>query len=102
MNLNKFITKTLEDMKAIDLLEIDVTKKSNFTDHMFIVSGRSTRHIKAIAEELCYKAKKSNIEVIGSEGQESSNWVLVDFGETVVNIMETETRELYQLEKLWG
>jgi len=68
---------------------------------MFIVSGRSTRHVKSIADNLITKLKKNKIKPIGVEGFSSSEWILLDYGDLLVHVMHPETREFYSLEKLW-
>lgn len=100
-NLKKSIISILEDNKGENIALIDVKGKSSVTDLMFIVSGRSTRHVKSIADNLIIKLKKNKIKPIGVEGYSSSEWILLDFGDLLVHVMHPETREFYSLEKLW-
>jgi len=95
------VQNSLEDMKAVDIISIDVRGKSSMTDYLFIASGNSTRHVKSIADEVVVKSKEQGLDVIGSEGRESAEWVLVDLNDVIVHVMLPSTREFYQLEKLW-
>lgn len=95
------VVKTLDDMKAVDLTVLDVRGKSSVTDYMVIVSGTSGRHVKAMANSVVVEAKKAGINPLGVEGESTSEWVLVDLVDVVVHIMLPETRDFYQLEKLW-
>ncbi len=99
--LKKSILNILEDNKAENISLIDVKNKSSVTDSMFIVSGRSTRHVKAIADNLVVKLKKDKIKPLGVEGYNNSEWILLDYGDLLVHVMHPETREFYSLEKLW-
>ncbi len=104
MNLDKIrdlVQNSLEDMKAVNIVSIDVRGKSSMTDYLFIASGNSTRHVKSIADAVVIKSKEENLDVIGSEGRASAEWVLVDLNDVIVHVMLEGTREFYQLEKLW-
>ena len=99
--LKESILNILEDNKAENLSIIDVKNKSSVTDTMIIVSGRSTRHVKAIADNLVTKLKKNKVKPIGIEGYNKSEWILLDYGDLLVHVMHPETRDFYSLEKLW-
>ena len=99
--LKNSIINILEDNKGEDIALIDVKGKSSVTDLMFIVSGRSTTHVKSIADNLITKLKKNKMKPIGVEGYSSSEWILLDYGDLLVHVMHPETREFYSLEKLW-
>ncbi len=104
MNLDEIrdlVQNSLEDMKAVDIVSIDVRGKSSMTDYLFIASGNSTRHVKSIADAVVIKSKEEKVDVIGSEGRASAEWVLVDLNDVIVHVMLAETRDFYQLEKLW-
>lgn len=100
-NIEETIQKSLEDMKAQDIYQLDVSKKSSITESMFIATGRSTRHVKAIADHVVYDAKQHDYAPLGVEGEQGSDWVLVDLDEVVVHVMTQQARDFYNLEKFW-
>lgn len=91
----------LEDLKAKDIVVIDVHEKTSVTDFMVIASGASTRQVKALAENVVETVKKNGLQPLGVEGLEASEWALVDLGAVVVHVMQPETRSFYDLERLW-
>ncbi len=97
----KLVT-ALEDLKANDIKVLDVKGIASFTDTMIITSGRSITHVRALAEKIVETAKASSINILGSEGQDQGEWILVDLGDIVVHVMQQTTRDYYQLEKLWS
>jgi len=92
----------LEDLKAVDIVQLDVRELSDFTDFMIIANGRSARQVAALAENVVTKAKQAGETPLGVEGLRGGEWVLVDLCDVVVHVMQPEVREFYQLEKLWG
>ena len=92
----------LNDVKAIDVVVFEVSKLTSVSDYMIIASGRSKRQVSALADSVIEAAKKQGIQPLGVEGKTESEWVLVDLGDIIVHIMYPETREYYQLEKLWS
>jgi len=92
----------LEDLKAVDIVRLDVRKLSDFTDYMIIATGRSSRQVAALAENVVMKAKAAGETPLGVEGLRGGEWVLVDLCDVVVHVMHPDVREFYQLEKLWG
>ncbi|HEY5715036.1 MAG TPA: ribosome silencing factor [Psychromonas sp.] len=99
--LKKFVLQQLEDMKAKDITVIDVSKTSDVTDTMIICTGNSKRHVRSVAEQTALASKNAGAAPLGIEGLEGSEWVLLDLGNIVVHVMQDETRQFYQLEKLW-
>ena len=99
--LKNKIINSLEDIKAVNPVAIDVTKISSLTDFMVIASGTSNRHIAAMSEHILEGLKETNISGIKIEGQGGDDWVLVDAGDVVIHIMSADAREFYDLESLW-
>jgi ribosome-associated protein len=97
----QFVVDKIEDMKARDVVIIDVEGKSNVTDTLVICSGNSKRHVSSIAENLIKESKQAGHAPLGVEGKDAGEWVLVDLGDVVAHVMQDETRDFYQLEKLW-
>ncbi|RKS87103.1 ribosome-associated protein [Orbus hercynius] len=101
-SLQDFIIDKIDDLKAQDIVTIDVQGKSSITDFMIICTGTSNRHVSSIASHLVDEAKKQGHLVLGSEGKSDSDWVVVDMDTVIVHIMQAESRQLYELEKLWA
>jgi len=99
--LSQFVADNLDAMKAVNITFINVKDISSVTDVMIIASGSSRRHVKSIADNLIAASKKKEYEILGSEGQDTSEWVLVDLGNVLVHVMQEQTRSFYELEKLW-
>ena len=99
--LRDLVTSALEDFKAKDIQQIDVSGQNPLTDMFVIASGNSTRHIKSMAENLIMKAKAAGCPPLGVEGDRDAEWVLVDLNDVIVHLMLPQTRAFYNLEKLW-
>tara|TARA_Y200000002_G_C22431309_1_gene558138 strand:+ start:211 stop:537 length:327 start_codon:yes stop_codon:yes gene_type:complete len=97
----KIIKNSLEDLKAQNTTFLDISKLNSFTDNLVITSGTSSRHMSAIKDRLIEDLKKNKISISGVEGQDSTDWILLDLGDYVVNIMSLDSRKLYDLESLW-
>lgn len=100
-DLLKNVREAVEELKARDVVEIDVRGKSSVTDFMVIASGTSTRHVKSIADEVVKFAKKLDVMPLGVEGEREAEWVLVDLADVIVHVMLPRVREFYALERLW-
>jgi ribosome-associated protein len=100
--LLKAVHAGLEELKAKDVVEIDVRGKSSVCDFMVVASGTSTRHVKSAADEVVKFAKQLDVIPLGVEGEREAEWVLVDLGDVVVHIMLPRVREFYALERLWS
>ena len=96
------VAKSLDDDKAEDVVVVDLEGKSNIADFMVIASGRSQRHVGAIAEHLIAKLKHDAKYLAPAEGRGQCDWVLVDAGDVIVHIFRPEVRAFYNLEKMWG
>ena len=92
----------LEDIKARDIVVIDVRKLTSMTDYMIVASADSNRQTRALADNVQKKLKEAGAHVQGVEGLDTGEWVLVDLGSVVVHIMQPTIREYYNLEQLWG
>ncbi len=99
--LVRLILATLDDMKAERIVNLDVRHLTTMTDHMIVASGRSDRHVRAIADALIERCAAAGIKPLGVEGQEAGEWVLVDFADAVVHVMLPRVREFYAIENLW-
>ena len=100
--LQELIHTSIEDLKGLDITSLDVTELSDVMDRLIIATGSSNRHVKSIANNVIEEAKKEAHRPIGVEGMEAGEWVLVDYGDIVVHIMQQATRDFYALEKLWS
>ena len=100
--LRDLVVSTLEDMKAFDIVTIDVRGKTAITDYFIIASGTSDRHVKSTAETVAFQAKQAGVPPIGQEGLQEGEWALVDLNGVVVHIMQAKVRDFYQLERLWN
>lgn len=92
----------LEDMKAKDIVCLDVKPLTSMADYMIVCSGTSNRHVKSIADHLVENSKKAGHQPSGVEGENGSEWVLVDLIDVIVHVMLPDTRKFYDLEKLWS
>lgn len=95
------VRNAVAELKANDVVEIDVRGKTSICDFMVVASGTSTRHVKAIADEVVKYAKRLDCQPLGVEGEREAEWVLVDLGDVVVHLMLPRVREFYALERLW-
>ncbi|MBA1233899.1 ribosome silencing factor [Stutzerimonas nitrititolerans] len=99
--LVQLVVHALEDLKGTDILSIDVRGKTSVTDFMVIASGTSSRHVKALADNVLEKVKEQGVRPLGSEGLDGGEWGLLDLGDVVVHVMQVPTRQFYDLERLW-
>jgi len=100
--LRDHVVTALEDGKGQNILALDVTKLTPITDFMVLVSGTSNRHVKALVDQVIETAKDDGEPIIGVEGRETNEWVLLDLGDVIVHVMQTTAREFYDLERLWS
>lgn len=94
--------KTLSDKKALDIVIIDIQEKASFADYFVICSGTSERQIHTLVDEVEEAFAKEGLFAKSIEGRQSSGWILMDFGDIIVNLFTKEMREKYSIEKIWG
>lgn len=100
--LEQTVIDALEDIKAKDIVVIDVSRMGTLFDTLIIASGDSNRQTRALANSVREKVKEAGHDILGTEGEQEGEWVVVDLGETVVHIMVPAVRQYYNLEQLWG
>lgn len=91
----------LIDLKAKEVLALDVSHISNVTDAIIIANGTSTRHVKALADNVADECRKAGMRPLGMEGERDAEWILVDLGHVIVHVMLPTARKFYDLESLW-
>jgi ribosome-associated protein len=101
-SLTRLVLDALDDLKATDVRVLDVRQLTDVTDYMVVATGRSARQVSALAEHVQMVAKQRGVTPIGVEGLREGDWALVDLCDVVVHVMQPETRDTYQLEKLWA
>lgn len=102
VTLEKAVVDALEDVKGQDIQVFDTTKISDLFERVVVVSGTSNRQTRALARSVHDKIKALGGDIIGTEGEDTGEWVLVDLGAIVVHIMQPTIRAYYNLEELWG
>ncbi len=100
-SLRKIVIEALDDMKALEVKVLDVRGLTDVADTMVIASGTSDRHVRSVAKNVVEKTKAAGFRPHGVEGQQDSDWVLIDLHDMIVHVMLPRTREFYGLEKLW-
>lgn len=101
-NIKNVVLESLDNLKTQNIVIIDVSKRSNFTDLLLICTGTSSTHIKSISDEVIDNIKKKGYGKVINAVESNNDWVLIDLFDIVVNIMLRDTREFYSLEKLWS
>ena len=96
------VVNALEDIKALDIKVLDVSAQSSVTDIMVIATGNTTRQVKSLSNNVLKVSKENDMRPIGVEGEQASEWILIDLGDVVVHVMTPDIRDFYNLEKLWG
>ena len=99
--IRDLVFSSLDELKALDPVSINVKKISNFTDYMMIATGNSNRHIQALSEKVLSNLKENKINLLGIEGRGEEGWILIDVGDVVLNLMSDRKRNFYDLESLW-
>ena len=102
ISLIDLVHSVLDDAKAEDMVSIDIREKSSLADHMVVASGRSNRHVGAIADQLSRAMRENGHGKPKMEGVTQCDWVLVDAGDVVIHLFRPEVREFYNIEKMWS
>ncbi|QBH96870.1 ribosome silencing factor [Limnobaculum zhutongyuii] len=100
--LQSFVIDKIEDLKGLDIVRIDVSKTSSITDCMIICTGTSSKHVQSIADHVVQSARQAGMLPLGIEGQNAGDWVVVDLDDVIVHVLQADSRQLYELEKLWS
>jgi len=100
--LQTLVVDALEDVKGQDIVLFDTTNLTSLFDRIAVVSGTSNRQTKALAASVRDKVKEAGGDVVGLEGEDTGEWVLVDLGDMIVHIMQPAIRQYYRLEEIWG
>jgi len=100
--LSDLVIEALDDIKAKDIVRLDVRDMTTVTDYMVVASGTSNRHVKALVDNVTEKAREAGHRPIGVEGEDGGEWVLLDLQDALVHVMLPKVREFYNLEKLWS
>lgn len=100
--IKALVIDALEDIKGHDIVALDVTRQTDIADHMVVASGSTNRQVNALVESVVEKAKNADVAIIGVEGKESGEWVLIDLADVIVHVMLPNVREFYDLERLWS
>ena len=100
--ITDLVVDALDDLKAVDTKIVDVRGLSSVMDFLVVASGNSSRHVKSLADNVVVKAKEAGCPLIGVEGENDADWVLVDLGDVVVHVMQPAARSFYDLERLWS
>ena len=100
--VTQVVLEALDDLKAVNPVTLDVGGLTDVMDYLVIASGTSNRHVKSLASNVSVEGKKAGVWPLGIEGDDTGEWVLVDFGDVVVHVMLPATRDFYDLERLWA
>src|ERR1700742_5140824 len=93
--LLKHLEKSLDEIQAMEVVVINVRDQTSVTDYMIICTGRSSRHVKAIAETAVEHMKAQGLKTLSLSGLDSGEWILVDFGDFVLHVMQADCRSFY-------
>ena len=105
MNLDeqvKVVVDVIDELKGEEVVTLNVLEQSVDMEAIIVATGRSIQHVRGIVNNIKIEAKRLNMMILGIEGSEFSEWVLIDLGEVIVHIMTEKTRAFYKLEKLWS
>ena len=98
----KVVVDVIDELKGEEIVTLNVLEQSVDMEAIIVATGRSTQHVRGIANNIKIEAKRLNMMILGTEGSEFSEWVLIDLGEVIVHVLTEKTRSFYKLEKLWS
>ena len=101
-NVKELALRALDADKALDIEMIDLRGLTSLADYMIVASGTSSRHVNALAEKLAERLSILGLKDIRMEGQENSDWIIVDAGDVIIHLFKPEVRSFYNLEKMWN
>ncbi len=101
-SLRQLAADALADIKGQDIVTLDVNRQTDIADYMIVASGSTARQVKSLVNNVLAKAKVENVQVLGVEGQDTCEWVLIDLGDVIVHVMLPKIRAFYDLERLWS
>lgn len=94
--------KILDEKKAKDIVIIDISSKASFADYFVLASGANERQVGTLSEEIDDRFSEEGIFTKSIEGKKASGWILMDYGDVIVNVLSSEMRDRYNIEKVWG
>ena len=100
--LRDLVVEAISDLRGRDVVVLDVATMTEVTDYMILVTGTSRRHVRALVDAVHDAAKRRSAQILGMEGADTGEWVLLDLADVVLHVMQTETRAFYDLERLWS
>ena len=100
--ITALVVAALDNLKAKNIVTLDVRRLTDVMDTLIIASGTSNRHVRSLADNARVELKKHGYKVYGAEGEDTGEWVLVDFGGVILHVMQPHIREFYDLERLWS
>lgn len=100
--LKELVIEALDEIKGHEIVALDVTTQTDIADHMVVASGNTNRQVKALVDNVLEKVKAEDIPIVGVEGQDTGEWVLIDLADVIVHVMLPQVREFYELERLWS
>ena len=100
--LRQLVVDAIADRRGRDVVVLEVAALTDVTDYMVLATGTSRRHVRALVDAVHEAAKRRSAQILGIEGAEAGEWVLIDLADVVVHVMQTDTRAFYDLERLWS
>ena len=100
--LKDLVVDALDDIKGIEIVALDVELQTDIADFMVVASGTTSRQVKALTDNVVFRAKTAGYRVNSVEGDDTSEWVLIDLGDVICHVMLPKVREFYDLERLWS